>query len=162
MKLLSFLDKHLEEIILTVLLSAMSLIIGVQIFMRYIVQSSLAWSEELARYLFIWVSYIGVSYAVKKHAHIRIEAAVLLMPKRIHKYIYILSNIVFLVFAVMVVKEGFVLSMKIFKFGQSSPAMGIPMGYIYLAPTVGFFLVFIRLVQKITGNIKSFLREDSK
>jgi TRAP-type C4-dicarboxylate transport system permease small subunit len=62
----------------------------------------------------------------------------------------------------MVVKEGFVLSMKIFKFGQSSPAMGIPMGYIYLAPTVGFFLVFIRLVQKITGNIKSFLREDSK
>ena len=141
MKVLTFLDEHIEQIILTILLAAMSLIIGVQIFMRYVVQESLTWSEELARYLFIWVSYFGVSYGVKKHAHIRVEAAMMFMPVKIKPYIYIISNIIFLIFALMVVKEGFILSAKIFGFGQSSPAMGIPMGYIYLAPAVGFALV---------------------
>ncbi|MGD9808763.1 MAG: TRAP transporter small permease [Deferribacterales bacterium] len=163
MKILHYLDEHFEEAVLVVLLSAMSIIIGVQIFMRYVVQESLTWSEELARYLFIWVSYIGVSYAVKRHAHIRVEAAVMFMPPKVKKYVYIFSNVIFLVFALMVVKEGFILSMKIFNFGQSSPAMGIPMGYVYLAPAVGFLLVFIRLIQSLIKNIKELnVKEEQK
>lgn len=162
MKILHFLDNHLEQCILVFLLSAMSLIIGVQIFMRYVVQESLTWSEEIARYLFIWVSYIGVSYAVKMNAHIRVEAAIMFMPDKVKKYVQLLSNIVFLIFAIFVVKEGYVLSMKIFTFGQNSPAMGIPMGYIYLAPTVGFFLVFLRLVQSLILNLKGLRQEVSK
>ncbi|WP_068803196.1 TRAP transporter small permease [Thauera phenolivorans] len=152
--MLKKIDDNLEEFILVILMFAMTALIAVQIFMRYVMQDSLTWSEELARYLFVWVSYIGVSYAVKRSAHIRVEAATMFLPERVKRYVILLSHLAFLVFAVMVVKEGYTLSMKIFKFGQTSPALGIPMGYIYLAPTVGFLLTFFRLLQNIVASIK--------
>ena len=66
MKIVKWLDRHIEEVLLIVLSTVMLGIIGVQIFMRFILGSSLGWSEELARYCFIWLVFIGVSYGVKK------------------------------------------------------------------------------------------------
>ncbi|WP_454695378.1 TRAP transporter small permease [Achromobacter aegrifaciens] len=144
-----FLDKHLEEMLIVLLLSAMSLLICAQVFMRYVMDSSLAWSEELARYCFIWATYLGVSYAVKRNAHICVEAAISRFPGRLKACFVILSHLLFIVFAALVVKEGYALTLKIFKFGQTSSSLGLPMGVIYLAPTVGFGLVILRLIQSI-------------
>ena len=55
--MLKKIDEHLEDILLVTLLSLMSLIIFVQVIMRYLMRNSLSWSEELARYLFIWSIY---------------------------------------------------------------------------------------------------------
>ena len=152
--MLKKLDDHFEEALIVLLMAAMTVLIVVQIFMRYVVQESLTWSEELARYIFVWATYLGVAYGVKKNAHICVETVTGYLPARIREITYIVAQIVFLLFAALVVKEGFVLSMKIFKFGQSSAALGMPMGVIYLAPTVGFALVFIRLVQNIVAGFK--------
>lgn len=153
--MLKFLDKHLEESLLVVLLSVMSLLIGAQVFMRYVMQDSLTWSEELARYCFIWATYLGVSCAVKHKAHICVEALTGKLPVVARHYANILSHLLFIVFAVMVLKEGYALTAKVFGFGQKSSAMGLPMGYVYLAPTVGFGLVIIRLLQSIYQEILS-------
>ncbi|WP_088156978.1 TRAP transporter small permease [Achromobacter xylosoxidans] len=144
-----FLDKHLEEMLTVLLLSVMSLLICAQVFMRYVMDSSLAWSEELARYCFIWATYLGVSYAVKRNAHICVEAVVSRFPDRLKACFVVLSHLLFIVFAALVVKEGYALTLKIFKFGQTSSSLGLPMGLIYLAPTVGFGLVILRLIQSI-------------
>lgn len=153
--MLKFLDKHLEESLLVILLSMMSLLIGAQVFMRYVMHDSLTWSEELARYCFIWATYLGVSCAVKHKAHICVEALTDKLPQAARHYATILSHVLFIVFAVMVMKEGYALTMKVFGFGQKSSAMGLPMGYVYLAPTVGFGLVIIRLLQSIYQEILS-------
>lgn len=142
-------DQYLEEALMVILLSLMSVLIGVQVFMRYVMGDSLTWSEELARYCFIWCTYLGVSYAVKTKAHICVEAVVNKLPETLHKWSRILVHVIFIFFALLVVKEGYALSMKIFKFGQTSSSLGLPMGWIYLAPTVGFALVIIRLLQEI-------------
>ncbi|MBP6019822.1 MAG: TRAP transporter small permease [Burkholderiaceae bacterium] len=153
--MLKFLDKHLEESLLVILLSMMSLLIGAQVFMRYVMHDSLTWSEELARYCFIWATYLGVSCAVKHKAHICVEALTERLPLAARHYATILSHALFILFAVMVMKEGYALTLKVFAFGQKSSAMGLPMGYIYLAPTVGFGLVIIRLLQSIYQEILS-------
>lgn len=153
--MLKFLDKHLEESLLVILLSVMSLLIGAQVFMRYVMHDSLTWSEELARYCFIWATYLGVSCAVKHKAHICVEALTERLPLAARHYATILSHLLFIVFAVMVMKEGYALTAKVFGFGQKSSAMGLPMGYVYLAPTVGFGLVIIRLLQSIYQEILS-------
>lgn len=153
--MLKFLDKHLEESLLVVLLSVMSLLIGAQVFMRYVMHDSLTWSEELARYCFIWATYLGVSCAVKHKAHICVEALTNKLPVVARHYATILSHLLFIVFAVMVMKEGYALTVKVFGFGQKSSAMGLPMGYVYLAPTVGFGLVIVRLLQSIYQEILS-------
>ena len=64
MKVLRFLDDNLEKMLCTITLALMSAIIVLQVFFRYVLNNSLAWSEELARYLFIWTIYIGISYGV--------------------------------------------------------------------------------------------------
>ncbi len=153
--MLKFLDKHLEESLLVILLSMMSLLIGAQVFMRYVMHDSLTWSEELARYCFIWATYMGVSCAVKHKAHICVDAVTGRLPLAARHYATILSHVLFIVFAAMVMKEGYALTAKVFAFGQKSSAMGLPMGYVYLAPTVGFGLVIIRLLQSIYQEFQS-------
>lgn len=154
-----FLDKHFEEILMVFLLSLMSILIGVQVFMRYVMNDSLTWSEELARYAFIWATYIGVACAVKRNAHICVEAAVTKLPALYQHYAAILSHVLFIVFAVLVMKEGYALTLKILSFGQKSSSLGIPMAWIYLAPTVGFGLVILRLLQRIVIEIKTIRGE---
>ena len=150
-----FLDNHLEEVLMVFLLSLMSVLIGTQVFMRYVMNDSLTWSEELARYAFIWATYIGVACGVKRNAHVCVEAIVTKLPVLYQRYAAILAHLLFIVFALMVVKEGYALTLRILSFGQTSSAMGIPMGWVYLAPTVGFGLVVLRLLQRIIIEIKT-------
>jgi len=65
-------------------------------------RNSLVWSEELARYLFIWLIYIGISYGAKIMKHIKIEAALGLFPKKVRPVIVIIGDILFLGFSLFI------------------------------------------------------------
>jgi len=148
-RFLKFLDEHAEEIALVILMACMSVIIGVQVFMRYVMKSSLSWSEEIARYMFIWLIYIGISYGVKTDRHINVDAVRRILPKKINAIVSAISDLIFLLFSIIVVAAGMKVATKIFMSGQRTPALQIPMGLIYMAVPVGFTLVTIRLLQKI-------------
>ena len=149
MKVLKFLDENLEKMLCVVFLALMSIIIVLQVFFRYVLNNSLSWSEELARYLIIWMIYIGISYGVKLDKHICVDAVYTFMPKGIKRGYAIVAYILFLIFAVAIIYYGIlVVGMQITS-GQVSPAMGLPMQYVYAAPVVGMVLTVIRLIQKI-------------
>ncbi len=149
MKVIRFLDDNLEKMLCTITLALMSAIIVLQVFFRYVLNNSLSWSEELARYLFIWTIYIGISYGVKMDKHVAVDAVYTYMPKGVKKYYAMVAYALFMIFAVLVVYYGVtVVGMQITS-GQVSPAMGLPMQYVYVAPVVGMVLTIIRLVQKI-------------
>ena len=61
-KVLNWLDANLEQFLLCILLAAMAIVMGIQVFCRYVLSMSLSWSEELTRYLFIWSGFLSVSY----------------------------------------------------------------------------------------------------
>ena len=63
-KILSLIEEKLEEYFLVISMIAMVVIIFLQVVMRYVFNNSLTWSEEIARYIFLWQIWIGVSYAV--------------------------------------------------------------------------------------------------
>ena len=149
MKVIRFLDDNLEKMLCTITLALMSAIIVLQVFFRYVLNNSLSWSEELARYLFIWTIYIGISYGVKMDKHVAVDAVYTYMPKGVKNYYAMVAYALFMIFAVLVVYYGVtVVGMQITS-GQVSPAMGLPMQYVYVAPVVGMVLTIIRLVQKI-------------
>ena len=149
MKLLKFIDKYFELSICMVLITGMTFLIAVQVFMRYVMQQSLSWSEELARYMFIWLIYLGISYGASIMKHIRIEAALKLYPQKWRPYVIILGDFLFLCFAVYIAYVAWGNVSKQIMIGQTSPAMGIPMWFIYAAPMVGFLLTAIRQIQTI-------------
>lgn len=150
---MKLLDNYFEEILLVALISIMSALIIAQIFMRFVVGSSITWSEELARYLFIWMTWIGASYGIKKQAHIRVSTFSNKIPLKAQHHFNIFLHLVFLFFCILVVKEGIALTEKIFRFNQRSASIGISMGYVYLAPVVGLSLSALRLVQAIYQEI---------
>lgn len=153
MKILKYLDESIEEILLVFLLSSTSILTFLQVIMRYIAKSPLSWSEELSRYMFIWLIYIGVSYGVKKSAHIKVDFLMNIFPRPIRKFVLIISDIIFMGFSLFIVVTGYQVATKILSLGQKSPALGLQMGYVYFATVVGFGLTFIRLLQQFRKHI---------
>ncbi len=154
MKLLKLLNEKLEMYICITLMSIIAIVLFIQVFMRYVVQASLSWSEELARYLFVWLVYIGISYGAKVMRHIKIDAGLYFFPRAWRRYVVILGDTVFLIFSLVVVYFAWGLVVRQYTIGQLSPAMLIPMWIVYAAPCVGFFLTAIRQVQTIIYRIK--------
>lgn len=154
MKFLKWLDDYLEMAIGVVLLLAISVVLTLQVFMRYVVQESLSWSEELSRYMFIWLIYLGISYGAKVMRHIKIDAGLYMFPKKMRRAVVICGDVIFLIFAITVVVYASKLTQRQIMLEQESPAMGIPMYLIYIAPAVGFGLTAVRQVQTIFFRIK--------
>ncbi|MBU3182268.1 TRAP transporter small permease [Clostridium psychrophilum] len=131
----------------------MTILVFVQVIMRYVMGNSLVWSEELARYLFIWLIYIGISYGAKIMKHIKIDASLKLFPLKIRPVTVIVGDTLFLVFSLFITFSAFLVVQKEITLGQTSPAMQLPMWIIYAAPMIGFALTSIRQVQTIIYRV---------
>lgn len=155
---MKFIDEHLEEALVVLLLAIMSVLVCLQVIMRYVFSASLTWSDEAARYAFIWMTYLGVAYGVKKSAHVNVTVTLDLLPARFAPWFRIVALLLVGVFAAIVVVEGWALVQKLLRFGQKSASLGIPMAWVYMAPIVGFCLVFLRLIQGLWREIRLLTR----
>ncbi len=152
----NFLNKNLEEYLCCILMFFLSMLLIVQVFFRYFLGQSLTWSEELARYMFVWLVYLGVPYGCLLMRHIKIDAGLMLFPKCVRKHVVLIGEISFFVLALVVAYYSALFDYKQFKIGLVSPALKIPMWVIYLAPFVGFSLAAIRQFQVIVKSLKTF------
>lgn len=148
MKIIKWLDENLEEALMVLLLLAMTLIMGVQVFSRYALGMSLSWSEELTRYLFIWSGFLSVSFCSKKCLSIKIEQFVAIFPRRGRAVFKVVNHTFELIFFVYMIPFAAAYLMSAVHSGQVSPACGIPMYYIQAAPLVSFLLVALRILQR--------------
>lgn|SRR5699024_439595 len=159
MKVLKWLDEHFEEYILIALSIFTVVIIFSQVVMRYVFNSSLSWSEEIARYGFIWLIYIGVSYGVKKRKHLRVDAITMLFEEKGTAVIKMIANILFLIFALVIAYYGLDIVTKI---TRESAALQIPMEYVYASLAFGMILTSIRLIQNVIIDYKDIKNPSEK
>lgn len=159
-KVLHWLDEDLESTICMILLSSFTVVLFLQVVMRKVFNNSLSWSEELARYLFIWMVFIGISYGAKQMKHLKIDVFLKIFPKKIRPYIIIFADVIVLVFAAIVFYSAYVIVMQYFKLGASSPALKIPTWFVQSASLVGYGLTFIRQIQAIIYRIKELKAGD--
>ncbi|WP_280770441.1 TRAP transporter small permease [Salipaludibacillus daqingensis] len=160
MRVVHWIDEHFEEVLLIIFSVIMVVTIALQVFMRHVMSSSLSWSEELARYCFIWLVYIGISYGVKKQRHIKVDVMLVLLKDKGKVVLNIISNFIFLAFAIFVIIYGYDISRQLLGWGQTSPALHIPMGVVYLATPVGMALTSIRLIQQLIKQFKTLFGKD--
>jgi len=156
MRVIRWLDKHAEESILVILLIMISCVMGLQVFMRKVMNSSLSWPEEFCRYCYVWTCFLTVAYTVRHGNMLRVTVVADLLPKTARKILFILINIIcLLVFSVF-----FVYSISVVKtltvIGQTSTAMRLPMYLVYLCTVLGFGLASIRTVQAIFRQVMDF------
>jgi len=144
MTIKKFLD-NFEEYFCVWTLALMTAIVFLQVIMRYVFANSLSWSEELARFIFLWLSWIGASYAVKTRDHFRVEMfADMIKGKNRIIFEYVIL-IVWFVFSLLLVWYGTKLLIFLSDTGQVSAAMDIPMTWPYAAVPVGCLLMCVRL-----------------
>ncbi len=148
MKLLRWADEYIEECLLIVTYTAMLVIATAQVFFRYVVNYSISWSQDLLTYMLIWSVFIGISLAVKKRKHIKVELAFVLLPEKSQFHLKVVSNMAFMLFCGIFSYFSIIKVYKlIFVLPQISESTGISMWMIQVAVPVGFLLSIYRLIQ---------------
>ncbi len=161
--MLKWLDDNLEAALASLLLLTMVCFTLIQIAGRYILSTPFPWTEELTRYMFIWMVFIAVGYSTKGDNHIRITFTRLFFKGK-NKLAYdIFADIVSFGFSVICLIVAAGIMRTIARGGQtSSSVMWLPMWMVYLAMPAGFCFYCIRLVQNIITkirNIKNYTEE---
>ena len=149
MRFLHWLDDNFELVLISLALSAISIIMGMQVVMRYIFHNSLGWAEEICRYLFIYSAFLGFSYSTHKGLHLQLDFIPNVLPF-MKKYFMFFGDAVLFLFCIYMIKPGISVIQLLIRSGQTSPAMGIPMHYVYLSLMFGLVLSILRLIQKYT------------
>lgn len=137
----------IETFILALITIGLVVAIFVEVVCRYFLFISAAWAEELTRYLFIWLTYIGSAYAIWEGSHTEIDVLKQVVGNtkepfrskglRMLELFAILSTFIFLV---IFGKMFFDYMMRIWNTTQTSPTMHIPMGLVYLPVFIGIVL----------------------
>ncbi|MDL2259788.1 TRAP transporter small permease [Deltaproteobacteria bacterium OttesenSCG-928-K17] len=138
---------NVEEYLIAVFLPLMCIIVFVNTVGRYTGLLSLPWAEEAARYLMVWLVFLGIAAAAKYNSHFAVEVLFLITPNRFHKYFRYLISVVVIIFCLTVAMLAFKFVMNLYRMGQVSPSLQIPMWVMYSAIPLGCSLMAIRTLQ---------------
>jgi TRAP-type C4-dicarboxylate transport system permease small subunit len=158
MKCIKWLDDHFEEMLLMLLLLLINIVVMYSVVMRYVVGSALSWGEEITRYMFVWSTFLSISFCIKKENHIRIDMVIRTFSPRLEWLAELLVDIIQLAFFVYMLRASLVATADIKASMQSSPALFIPMWLIYGSSVVGFGLGIFRGIQHLIKRFATPLR----
>ena len=151
-----------EAYVCVVLFALIVIVLTAEVIARYVFSSSFRWSEELSRFLFIWLIFIGASYAALKKSHIYIETFFMILPKKVKPYARLIGNVVWLLFSIFACYLGIDQTLAIYNTAQLSPGMQIPLYFVYVSIPLGFLLMSFRVLQLIILELKDLRKKPLK
>lgn len=142
---------RIEGLVLIGLVTAMTVVVFLQVVCRYFLVQPLHWSEELARYLFVWIALLGAALGVHRHAHFGMDFFFRMLPERWRRFLGLFIYGLMELVVVVLLVQGTGLVRKTAE--QLSPAMEIPMGWAYACLPVGAALMGFHLLVIILHEI---------
>ena len=140
---------------------AILIVVGfLQVVMRTVFNNSLSWSEELIRYIYIWLCWVGVSLAQRRGEHIQLTFIADLLPKKVQKVLGILVSILLIVFTIWLVYMGFTLTAQVAASNARSTALRIPMFIVYAAFPMGNLFYCLRIIGLLVKQVKDIKKEE--
>jgi TRAP-type C4-dicarboxylate transport system permease small subunit len=133
-----------ERTIIAGLMAAITILTLAQVFWRYVLELPLQWSEEVARYCFVWVTFLGAAALMRQRdGHPVIDALHHVVGATARRMMEIVSKLVTVIGSMAIAVGG--LRLAQLQWNQLSPSLEFPMAYVYLAmfigPLVGIFWV---------------------
>jgi C4-dicarboxylate transporter DctQ subunit len=136
-----------EDVFSVSILIVLCVVVFLQVFFRYVVNKPLAWSEELARFLSIYLVYIASSVVLRDDSHMSMDYVVQLLPDKARAVVDIIGKVIISSFLILAIVKSFTI-VRI-TFFQVSPSLNIPMGVIYAALPISFSLMLIDFITRI-------------
>ena len=124
-------------------------VVVISVIFRYVLNSSLLWGEELARYLAIWLVFLGLSVAHRRGQHVAVGSLLRFAPFVRRSGARRIAELVTFLLCALVTWAGFEAAWLNFENGQVSPALQIPIAWAYLAVPVGFLLMTLQSLVRL-------------
>lgn len=133
-------------ILAKILLVVMVVVVSAAVFFRFVLNSGIKWSDEVALITMVWFTFIGLAIGVRRSLHISIEIIASVLPQRVNMFLDKFINIVCAFLGVVMVIYG----IKLVEFTMEStlPATGLPSAILYvIVPISAVFVSYYSLVK---------------
>lgn len=143
----------LPEVILCILVILEIILLNCSVVARYVLGTSLDWSEEWARIMFFWLSFFGAAIGVKRFGHMSVNLLFDKLGDKARYFLSLLQTLLIGCFSVFLIVQGNVTVNKLMM--QKFPVMGISYKYLYLAIPVAGILMAIYATMQLWELIKT-------
>ncbi|MBD3629329.1 TRAP transporter small permease [Cyclobacterium sp.] len=135
-------------ILLMIIMGAMVLNVSWQVFSRYVIQSPSSFTDELSRYLLVWLGMLGAAYVAGQDNHLAIDLLPTKLKGEAHRKLMILIRVVIVLFVIPVmILGGANLVFITYTLEQKSATLQLPLAYVYtMIPLSGLLVFFYQLV----------------
>ena len=155
-QLLDALNRNAERWLLLIFYVMLVATMFIEVLRRELFAYSSIWGEEIVRYSFIYLAWIGAAAAVKERGHIRIDVLMEYVGPRVKALLYIFGDVVMFVVAVIAFYWSLEAVLVSAKFGSVTHGLRISQVWFLKAVPFGFALVILRLVQSFLRDINDF------
>jgi len=135
--------RRAREVVVMVLMAVLVVVVVASVVFRYVLLAPLSWSEEVGRYLMIWVGFLAASIAIQQGMHVGIDFVVSWVRPEVAAWLRRLARGLTALFLLIVTAYGFVLVISLWD--QWSPVLQFRMTWPYLAIPVGCLLMLLEL-----------------
>lgn len=157
MKSLKWLDENIEKIIIMITYSTMAGIICVEVVRRFVMNQQVPWSTSVPILLFLWVTWFGASYNVKKRTHLRMSEIRERMPYNMQFLCQCVDAVLWIVFAAIVIY--FTISQTYLAYDNFSIVEGtdnVMQWWFYTATPLAWSLIIFRVLQNLWEDIVTY------
>ena len=151
--MLGTLNRNIERLALLLFYTMLVATMAVEVVRREVFAYSSIWGEEIVRYAFIYLAWIGAASAVRERAHIRIDVLFNYVGPRAKALLYIFGDLVMLAIAVIAVWWSLETVAVSWKFGSVSHGLRMSMVWFLAAVPIGFSLMVFRLIQSLIRDV---------
>jgi TRAP-type C4-dicarboxylate transport system permease small subunit len=148
-------DKNAERWLLLTFYVMLVITMAIEVLRREIFAYSSIWGEEIVRYSFIYLAWIGAAAAVKERAHIRIDVLMHYLGPRPKALLYIFGDLVMFVVAIIALFWSFETVLVSAKFGSVTDGLRISKVWFLMAVPAGFGLMIWRLLQSFLKDFRA-------
>ena len=148
-------DRNGERYLMLVFYCFIVFVIVTEVIRRFVLDFSSLWGEEAARMAFIYLGWVGASYAVKERAHIRFDIVTSKLSPKFAGCVYLFSEVATLVFAVFAVYWSLETMGTMLRFDALSPALRINQAWFQAAVPLGFAMMVVRVIQSGIRDVRN-------
>lgn len=145
---------RLTDIAAIILFAAMFLCVLAQVFFRYFLGNPLVWSDELSRYLFVWVSFLGWVIAARKRSHLTVSVFDGRLGPRGRAVLKLVGAVAAILFAVLLAWQGWRIAMR--NMDVETTTLAVSAGVIYLIVPVAAILVGLYAASDLVRAVRVF------
>lgn len=146
--------KKVEDLFVGTAIMAATLLLFVNIVLRFFFDANTSWAEEFIRYAMIWITFIGASICFRKGIHVGVDLLMNSLPEKGKRVLQIYINILAGIFMILLIKYGFDLVSFSVSTGQISPSLQVKTFWIYLAIPLGAILSMVHLTVQTYNLIR--------